>query len=46
MIAEDSALLREGLARKITGVALKDESGGPVPQRIETKSGGHDKSVI
>jgi ethanolamine ammonia-lyase small subunit len=39
-------LIREGLAREITGVALKDESGGPVPQRIESRSGGHDKSVI
>jgi len=39
-------LIREGLAREITGVALKDESGGPAPQRIETHSGGHDKSVI
>jgi ethanolamine ammonia-lyase small subunit len=24
-------LIREGLAREITGVALKDESGGPTP---------------
>lgn len=29
-------LIREGLARGITGVALKDESGGPTPQRIAT----------
>lgn len=27
-------LIREGLAREITGVALKDESGGPAHQRI------------
>jgi ethanolamine ammonia-lyase small subunit len=39
-------LIREGLARGITGVALKDESGGPAPLRIQTNSGGHDKSVI
>jgi ethanolamine ammonia-lyase small subunit len=39
-------LIREGLARAVTGVALKDESGGPPRQRIETHSGGHDKSVI
>jgi ethanolamine ammonia-lyase small subunit len=29
-------LIREGLAREITGVALKDESGGRTPQRITT----------
>ncbi|MFZ2156684.1 MAG: ethanolamine ammonia-lyase subunit EutC [Bradyrhizobium sp.] len=29
-------LVREGLARGVTGVALKDESGGPTPQRIAT----------
>jgi ethanolamine ammonia-lyase small subunit len=39
-------LIREGLAREITGVALKDESGGPALQGIGTGSGGHDKSVI
>jgi ethanolamine ammonia-lyase small subunit len=39
-------LIREGLAREITGVALKDESGGPAPRHIETSSGGHDKPVI
>ena len=39
-------LIREGLAREVTGVALKDESGGPAYQRIETNSGHHDKSVI
>jgi ethanolamine ammonia-lyase small subunit len=27
-------LVREGLARQVTGVALKDESGGGTPQRI------------
>jgi ethanolamine ammonia-lyase small subunit len=27
-------LVREGLAREITGVALKDESGGPAPTYI------------
>ena len=39
-------LIREGLAREITGVALKDESGGPARQRIESHSDLHDKSVI
>ena len=29
-------LVREGLAGEITGVALKDESGGPTPRRITT----------
>ena len=29
-------LVREGLARKITGIALKDESGGQTSQRITT----------
>ena len=29
-------LVREGLAREITGVALKDESGGSAPRRITT----------
>src|SRR5260221_11298092 len=29
-------LVREGLAREITGIALKDESGGGTPQRITT----------
>ncbi len=29
-------LVREGLAREITGVALKDESGGQTPRRITT----------
>ncbi len=27
-------LIREGLARQVTGIALKDESGGGTPQRI------------
>ena len=39
-------LIREGLARQITGVALKDESGGPPPQRIATDSGRQNKSRI
>ncbi|MDO9058963.1 MAG: ethanolamine ammonia-lyase subunit EutC, partial [Bradyrhizobium sp.] len=39
-------LIREGLAREVTGVALKDESGGPAHKRIDTPSGGHEKSVI
>jgi ethanolamine ammonia-lyase small subunit len=39
-------LIREGLARQITGVALKDESAGPAATRIEANSGGHDKSAI
>jgi ethanolamine ammonia-lyase small subunit len=39
-------LIREGLAREVTGVALKDESGGPASPRIETHSGGHDKTAI
>ncbi|SRR6266480_3061772 len=30
-------LIREGLAREITGVALKDESGGQTPQMLATK---------
>jgi ethanolamine ammonia-lyase small subunit len=32
-------LIREGLARQMTGVALKDESGGQTPPRITTNSG-------
>jgi ethanolamine ammonia-lyase small subunit len=39
-------LIREGLAREITGVALKDESGGPAPPRIAMNSGRPDKSPI
>jgi ethanolamine ammonia-lyase small subunit len=37
-------LIREGLAREISGVALKDESGGGMPQRVIVDAGGHDKS--
>jgi ethanolamine ammonia-lyase small subunit len=36
-------LVREGLRRKITGVALKDESG-PTPRRITANSSRCDKS--
>ncbi len=36
-------LVREGLARGITGVALKDESGGQTPPRIVTNANRHDK---
>ena len=38
-------LVREGLARQITGVALKDESGGRTPQRITVNSGHSGKSA-
>src|SRR5262249_43619084 len=31
-------LIREGLARKVTGVALKDESGDGTPQHLVDKS--------
>src|SRR2546430_4481621 len=37
-------LVREGLARQITGVALKDESGGGSAPRIAKTSAGCDKS--
>jgi ethanolamine ammonia-lyase small subunit len=37
-------LIREGLAREISGVALKDESGGGIPQRIIANAPRHDKS--
>ncbi len=37
-------LIREGLAREVTGVALKDESGGRTPRHIIPNSGRHDKS--
>jgi ethanolamine ammonia-lyase small subunit len=37
-------LIREGLAREISGVALKDESGGAVPPRVIATPGRHDKS--
>jgi len=31
-------LIREGISRKVTGVALKDESGDGTPQRLAAKS--------
>jgi ethanolamine ammonia-lyase small subunit len=37
-------LVREGLRRQVTGVALKDESGGGVPARIAADRGQCDKS--
>ncbi len=37
-------LIREGLARQVTGVALKDESGGRTSQRVMIHSSRHDKS--
>jgi ethanolamine ammonia-lyase small subunit len=37
-------LIREGLARGISGVALKDESGGAMPPRAIANPGPHDKS--
>ena len=37
-------LVREGLTRQITGVALKDESGGGAPARIAVDRGECDKS--
>jgi len=37
-------LIREGLAREISGVALKDESGGGTPARAIANPGRHDKS--
>ena len=37
-------LIREGLAREVTGVALKDESGGRTSQRVIPNSSRHDKS--
>lgn len=39
-------LVREGFARQVTGVALKDESGGGTSQRIATGAGQADKAVI
>lgn len=39
-------LIRQGLARGITGVALKDESGSPTPRFVTTSSSPHDKSGI
>jgi ethanolamine ammonia-lyase small subunit len=37
-------LIREGLARQVTGVALKDESGGRTSRRVIIDSGRDDKS--
>ena len=37
-------LIREGLARELTGVALKDESGSRTPRSIAAPTGQHDKS--
>src|ERR1700694_3171045 len=37
-------LIREGLARQLTGVALKDESGSRMPRGIAANSSQHDKS--
>jgi ethanolamine ammonia-lyase small subunit len=37
-------LIREGLARELTGVALKDESGGLTPRGITANSSQHGKS--
>jgi ethanolamine ammonia-lyase small subunit len=39
-------LIREGLARESTGVALKDESGSRTPRSITASSSHHDKSGI
>jgi ethanolamine ammonia-lyase small subunit len=36
-------LIREGLARGLTGVALKDESGAQVPRSITSNLSQHDK---
>jgi ethanolamine ammonia-lyase small subunit len=38
-------LVREGLARGIAGVALKDESGGQISPRIVSHADRHDKSA-
>src|SRR5260370_30555138 len=37
-------LVREGLAREVTGVALKDESGGGTPGVSRQIQSPHDKS--
>jgi ethanolamine ammonia-lyase small subunit len=37
-------LIREGLAREISGIALKDESGGRTSPMIATNSSQYDKS--
>jgi ethanolamine ammonia-lyase small subunit len=39
-------LIREGLAREVSGVALKDESGSRASPRITTSSSRDDKSGI
>jgi ethanolamine ammonia-lyase small subunit len=39
-------LVREGLAREVTGVALKDESGGGTSQRIAAGPGQPDKTAV
>ena len=39
-------LVREGLAREVTGVALKDESGGGTSQRIAAGSDQPDKTAV
>jgi ethanolamine ammonia-lyase small subunit len=38
-------LVREGLARKVTGVALKDESGGGAPRRVITNLSRPDETA-
>jgi ethanolamine ammonia-lyase small subunit len=38
-------LIREGLARKLTGIALKDESGVRTAEGFIANSGEHDNSV-
>ena len=38
-------LVREGIARQTTGVALKDESGGQTSPRIVSHADRHDKSA-
>jgi ethanolamine ammonia-lyase small subunit len=38
-------LVREGLIREISGVALKDESGGQIPRYLATNATAHDKSA-
>ena len=39
-------LVRAGLAREVTGVALKDESGGGTSQRIAAGPGQPDKTAV
>jgi len=38
-------LIREGLARKLTGVTLKDESGGAAPARIANLQSGGESGI-